>query len=128
MWRTACRPPFWREAIHLVQSGVASAGDVDKAMASGPGLRWAAMGPTTLFSLGAGQGGLQAFCDNFADTFNGWWADLGQPKLNVETTRLLVEGLAKATQGQCVEKLFAKRDAMILAMLQALGSIDDHDP
>jgi 3-hydroxybutyryl-CoA dehydrogenase len=29
----------WREAIHLVLSGVASVGDVDKAMSAGPGLR-----------------------------------------------------------------------------------------
>lgn len=45
----------WREAIHLVQTGVASVGDIDKALSAGPGLRWAAMGPTTLFNLGAGQ-------------------------------------------------------------------------
>ncbi|MEO0371608.1 MAG: 3-hydroxyacyl-CoA dehydrogenase NAD-binding domain-containing protein, partial [Pseudomonadota bacterium] len=75
----------WREAIHLVQSGVASVGDVDKAMSAGPGLRWAAMGPTTLFGLGAGPGGLQAFCEHFAETFNGWWADLGDPTLDAET-------------------------------------------
>jgi 3-hydroxybutyryl-CoA dehydrogenase len=111
----------WREAIHLVQSGVASVGDVDKAMSAGPGLRWAAMGPTTLFGLGAGPGGLQAFCDHFSDTFNGWWADLGDPTLDADTAALLVEGLDEATQGQSVEELSIERDAMILAMLQALG-------
>ncbi|MEO1458904.1 MAG: 3-hydroxyacyl-CoA dehydrogenase NAD-binding domain-containing protein, partial [Pseudomonadota bacterium] len=37
---------LWREAIHLVTSGVASVEDVDKAVWAGPGLRWAAMGPT----------------------------------------------------------------------------------
>ncbi len=114
----------WREAIHLVQSGVASVGDVDKAMSAGPGLRWAAMGPTTLFGLGAGAGGLQAFCDHFADTFNGWWEDLGQPVLDTETTRMLVEGLEEATAGQTVEEMSARRDAMILAMRQALSGLD----
>ncbi|MEM7732583.1 MAG: 3-hydroxyacyl-CoA dehydrogenase NAD-binding domain-containing protein [Pseudomonadota bacterium] len=110
----------WREAIHLVQSGVASVGDVDRAMSAGPGLRWAAMGPTTLFGLGAGPGGLAAFYDHFADTFNGWWADLGDPTLDAETAQMLVEGLAEATKGQSVEELSAKRDAMILGLLQAL--------
>ncbi len=111
----------WREAIHLVQSGVASVGDVDKAMSAGPGLRWATMGPTTLFGLGAGPGGLQAFCDHFADTFNGWWADLGDPTLDADTAALLVEGLNDATGGRSVDDLSAERDAKILALLKALS-------
>lgn len=110
----------WREALHLVASGVASVGDVDKAMSAGPGLRWAAMGPTALFGLGAGPGGLQAFCDHFANTFNGWWADLGAPTLNAETIRMLVDGLAEASQGRSVADLSVDRDAMILALLKAL--------
>ncbi|MEO0771743.1 MAG: 3-hydroxyacyl-CoA dehydrogenase NAD-binding domain-containing protein [Pseudomonadota bacterium] len=115
----------WREAIHLVQEGVASVGDVDRAMSAGPGLRWAAMGPTTLFGLGAGPGGLQAFCDHFADTFNGWWADLGEPKLDGPTAQMLVKGLEDATDGQSVEALSQRRDAMILGLLQALKAQDE---
>ena len=112
----------WREAIHLVQSGVASVGDVDKAMSAGPGLRWAAMGPTALFGLGAGAGGLRAFCDHFADTFNGWWADLGDPTLDADTAEMLVKGLSEATDGRSVDALAAQRDAMILSLLKALRS------
>ncbi|MEO1345934.1 MAG: 3-hydroxyacyl-CoA dehydrogenase NAD-binding domain-containing protein [Pseudomonadota bacterium] len=112
----------WREAIHLVQSGVASVGDVDKAMSAGPGLRWAALGPTALFGLGAGAGGLRAFCDHFADTFNGWWADLGDPTLDADTAEMLVKGLSEATDGRSVDALAAQRDAMILSLLKALRS------
>ena len=112
---------IWREAIHLVQSGVASVGDVDKAVSAGPGLRWAAMGPTTLFSLGAGPGGLPAFCDHFADTFNGWWDDLGTPKLTSEVAEMLAEGLAEATGGAPVDRLAAQRDAKIVKLQRALG-------
>ncbi|MEX0328312.1 MAG: 3-hydroxyacyl-CoA dehydrogenase family protein [Ruegeria sp.] len=111
----------WREAIHLVQSGVASVGDVDKAMAAGPGLRWAVMGPTTLFGLGAGSGGLAAFCDHFSDTFNGWWEDLGTPELTPETSQMLVDGLADATNGTSVEQLAAERDAKIVRLQIALA-------
>ncbi|UXX83777.1 3-hydroxyacyl-CoA dehydrogenase NAD-binding domain-containing protein [Roseovarius pelagicus] len=110
----------WREAIHLVQSGVASTGDVDKAMAAGPGLRWAAMGPTTLFSLGAGPGGMQAFCDHFRDTFNGWWDDLGKPYLDDETIAVIVAGAAEAANGASHAEQSAQRDAMITAMQKAL--------
>ncbi len=110
----------WREAIHLVQTGVASVGDVDKAMSAGPGLRWAAMGPTTLFGLGAGPGGLSAFCDHFAETFNGWWDGLGTPHLTPEVTALLVAGLQEATGEASVDDLAAERDGRIVALQKAL--------
>ncbi|KIC21079.1 MULTISPECIES: 3-hydroxyacyl-CoA dehydrogenase NAD-binding domain-containing protein [unclassified Leisingera] len=115
----------WREAIHLVQTGVASVGDVDKAMSAGPGLRWAAMGPTTLFSLGAGSGGLPAFCDHFADTFNGWWDDLGKPKLTSEISEMLAEGLASANGDTSMERLAALRDLKIVKMQVALASVKE---
>lgn len=36
---------LWREAFSLVEQGVCSAEDVDVAITSGPGLRWALFGP-----------------------------------------------------------------------------------
>jgi 3-hydroxybutyryl-CoA dehydrogenase len=109
----------WREAINLVQMGVASVGDVDKAMWAGPGLRWAAMGPTMLFNLGAGPGGLRAFCEHFGDTFNGWWDDLGQIHLNDEIAEKLVAGVNDEAEGATQTELAAKRDRLIAAMLIA---------
>lgn len=109
----------WREAISLVTSGVASVEDVDKAMWAGPGLRWAAMGPTMLFNLGAGDGGLAAFCDHFSDTFNGWWDDLGQIHLNDEVAQTLIQGVQSEARGQTPAELSAKRDALITAMQKA---------
>ncbi len=109
----------WREAVHMAVEGVASVEDIDKAMWAGPGLRWAAMGPTTLFHLGAGDGGLQAFCDHFKDTFNGWWDDLGNPRLDEDTIDKLVEGIKDHSQGQSTEELSAQRDKMLTAMQKA---------
>ncbi|MEX0319994.1 MAG: 3-hydroxyacyl-CoA dehydrogenase NAD-binding domain-containing protein [Ruegeria sp.] len=114
----------WREAIHLVQSGVASVGDIDKAMSAGPGLRWAVMGPTTLFSLGAGSGGLAAFCDHFSDTFNGWWEDLGTPQLTPEVSQMLAEGLGEAIGDVSIEKLAALRDSKIVKLQMALANVE----
>ena len=109
----------WREAIHLVTSGVASVEDVDKAMWAGPGLRWAAMGPSMLFNLGAGEDGMRAFIDHFSDTFNGWWDDLGQVYLTPEVAEQIVNGVADEAKGETPAQLSARRDALILAMLQA---------
>ena len=113
----------WREAVHMAVEGVASVEDIDKAMWAGPGLRWAAMGPTMLFNLGAGDGGLQAFCDHFKDTFNGWWDGLGQPHLDEAVIETLVRGVAAEARGRSPKDLSAERDALIVAMQKSLREV-----
>lgn len=114
---------LWREAIHLVQSGVASVEDVDTAVWAGPGLRWAAMGPTMLFHLGAGEGGLAAFCDRYTDSFNRWWDDLGELHLDPALAARLTEGVQEATGAVPTVELSAKRDALITAMQKAAAGL-----
>ena len=101
---------LWREAIHLVNEGVASVADVDTAIASGPGLRWAVMGPTTLFHLGGDERGLESFCERYSDSFNRWWNDLGDPRLDDQTAARLVDGISAAGLAGSVEELSALRD------------------
>lgn len=109
----------WREAIHLVKSGVASVEDVDTAMWAGPGLRWSVMGPTLLFHLGAGEGGLDEFCNRYSDSFNRWWDDLGELHLDPETAATLVAGVLDESKGVPSAELSAKRDEMLAAVLNA---------
>ena len=109
---------LWREAIYLVQSGVASVEDVDKAVWAGPGLRWAAMGPHMLFNLGAGAGGMIEFCQRYGDSFHRWWDDLGEAKLTPDVAEMLASGLAEEGNGQDLTTLATQRDALIVAMLQ----------
>ncbi len=113
----------WREAIHLVKSGVASVEDVDKAMWAGPGLRWAAMGPTMLFHLGAGEGGLAAFCERYTDSFNRWWDDLGVLHLDPATAGTLVAGVTEEANGQSTADLSARRDALIASIQKAMAPL-----
>lgn len=115
----------WREAVYMALEGVATVEDIDKAMWAGPGLRWAAMGPTMLFNLGAGEGGLRAFCDHFRDTFNGWWDGLGQPYLDDDVIEALVQGVLSEANGRSPKQLSADRDAMILAMQKSLKEVRD---
>ena len=115
----------WREAVHMAVEGVASVEDIDKAMWAGPGLRWAAMGPTALFHLGAGDGGLQAFCDHFRDTFNGWWDGLGDPHLDDGVIAQLVEGMAEQARGRSTQEMSAERDALLIAMQKATAGLRD---
>ena len=115
---------IWREAIHLVVEDVASVEDVDKAIWAGPGLRWATMGPTMLFHLGAGEGGLRAYCDHFRDTFNGWWEGLGEVWLTDEVVEKIACGVAEEACGRTPEELSARRDEMIVALRKTLGGFD----
>jgi 3-hydroxyacyl-CoA dehydrogenase len=110
---------LWREAIHLINEGVASVDDIDTAVSAGPGLRWAVMGPTLLFHLGAGEGGLAAFCERYADSFNRWWDDLGQPHLDQTTADSLLAGLSSARTHGDIETLAAKRDHLLTAVIVA---------
>ncbi|MFJ3667336.1 3-hydroxyacyl-CoA dehydrogenase NAD-binding domain-containing protein [Streptomyces sp. NPDC090106] len=118
---------LWREAIHLVNEGVATVDDIDTAVSSGPGLRWAVMGPTALFHLGGDDGGLAVFCERYGDSFNRWWDDLGRPHLDQATTARLVEGLSAATDPEGIRDLAAERDALLTAVVVATHGTRDGD-
>ncbi|MFJ9713659.1 3-hydroxyacyl-CoA dehydrogenase NAD-binding domain-containing protein [Streptomyces sp. NPDC101234] len=110
---------LWREAIHLVNEGVATVIDIDTAVSSGPGLRWAVMGPTTLFHLGGDDGGLTTFCERYSDSFNRWWDDLGRPHMDDATAARLVEGLSAVADRDDITALAAKRDDLLTAVVAA---------
>ncbi|MFX5622494.1 3-hydroxyacyl-CoA dehydrogenase family protein, partial [Acinetobacter baumannii] len=55
---------LWREAFHLVEQGVASTEDIDTAIAYGPGLRWALMGPYLNLHMSGGEGGIGHMLDH----------------------------------------------------------------
>jgi 3-hydroxybutyryl-CoA dehydrogenase len=114
---------LWREALHLVKSGVASVKDVDTAVWAGPGLRWAAMGPTMLFQLGAGPGGIGSFCERYTASFNRWWDDLGVLHLDEVLAKQLSDGLSKDVANETPAELSAKRDALIIAMQKAIAHL-----
>src|SRR5690606_794882 len=105
------------------KTGVASVEDVDKAMWAGPGLRWAAMGPTMLFHLGAGEGGLAAFCERYTDSFNRWWDDLGVLHLDPDLAKTLVSGVAEEANGQSTADLSQQRDALIASIQKAMAPL-----
>ena len=109
---------LWREAISLVQDGVASVEDVDKAVWAGPGLRWAAMGPHMLFHLGAGEGGMLEFCNRYRDSFHRWWDDLDEVELDAELAQQLAGGIDDESRGQSTAELARQRDALIVGFLQ----------
>ncbi|HTY67161.1 MAG TPA: 3-hydroxyacyl-CoA dehydrogenase NAD-binding domain-containing protein [Alphaproteobacteria bacterium] len=112
---------LWREAVHLLAEDVASVADIDKAIAFGPGLRWAFMGPNTTFHLAGGEGGMAHFLAHLGTPMESWWADLGAPRLSPEIRKRIVDGVADAVGGRSIPELAAERDRRLLAILAALA-------
>ncbi|HET7069253.1 MAG TPA: 3-hydroxyacyl-CoA dehydrogenase NAD-binding domain-containing protein [Nocardioides sp.] len=110
---------LWREAVSLVNEGVVTVADVDRAVSSGPGLRWAVMGPNQVFNLGGDERGLAAYCEHFADSYHAWWDGLGNPRLDEATVSRLVEGVRQVVGDTPYAELTARRDALLTAVVAA---------
>ena len=78
---------LWREAVHLVNEGVVSVADADAAIAYGPGLRWALMGPHLTFHMAGGEGGMAHFMSHIGPAIQTWMDDLGAPKRAPQTRK-----------------------------------------
>ena len=109
-----------REAFHLLLSGAANAADIDAAIAHGPGLRWAFMGPFLTMHLAGGEGGIRGALDHFGPALESWWADLGTPRLDGEAIGTLSRAADEALDGRSIPALAAERDSLLLALLAAL--------
>ncbi|MBI3512567.1 MAG: 3-hydroxyacyl-CoA dehydrogenase, partial [Proteobacteria bacterium] len=112
---------LWREVVHLVGEGVVSVADVDAAIALGPGLRWAIMGPALTFHLAGGTGGMAHFLDHFGAFTETRWAELGSPKLTPALAQALIEGVAAEAGGRSIAELAAARDTSLLDILAVLA-------
>ncbi|AGP51967.1 hypothetical protein [Streptomyces rapamycinicus] len=77
------------------------------------------MGATLLFHLGAGERGLEAFCERYADSFNRWFDDLGRPHLDEATSRRLVDGLRPISESHPIDALSRRRDALLTELITA---------
>ncbi|MCC7271168.1 MAG: 3-hydroxyacyl-CoA dehydrogenase [Alphaproteobacteria bacterium] len=115
---------LWREAVHCIAEGIATVEDTDKAIAHGPGLRWAIMGPTLTFSLAGGEGGMPHFLAHLGEFMESRWAELGRPKLTEEVRRKLIEGVAEEAHGRSIPELAADRDAKLVAIQEALAGFE----
>lgn len=113
----------FREAIHMLQSGVASIADIDKAMTDGPGLRWAVMGPFLTYHLAGGSGGMEAFMTQFAPMQKKLWAELGNPEIGPAEQHAISEAMAAAVDGKAVASFANQRDESLLALLAARATI-----
>ena len=114
---------LWREAYDLVRRGAVSVADLDAAVASGPGLRWALLGPIATQHLSGGPGGLAHVLQHLGPPMVDWWADLGAPELTADLVATLVDGVHDELGGR-EQAVLAARDRALRELLdtkQRLG-------
>lgn len=116
---------LYREAVHLVEQGVASVADIDAALCNGPGLRWALMGPHMTYHLGGGEGGISGYLAHLGPSQVRRWQSLGNPSLDAEVQAKIVAGVAEEAGGRSIAELELRRDEGLLALLKARTLVSD---
>jgi 3-hydroxyacyl-CoA dehydrogenase len=111
---------LWREALHCVDQGIASVADADAAIAYGPGIRWAFMGPSLTFHLAGGSGGMAYFLDHLKASIEADWEELGQPKFTDALKKKLIDGVVAEAGSRSFTELAAWRDRCLENLLLAL--------
>ncbi|MFE9171099.1 FAD-dependent oxidoreductase [Streptomyces kebangsaanensis] len=112
---------LWREAYDLVGRGVVSVADIDTAIAWGPGLRWALLGPFATQHLSGGAGGIAHILEHLGPPTVEWWKDLGDPSLTSDLREAIVAGMTEEmdTIAQDEDGLRARRDAALRGLIRA---------
>lgn len=115
----------WREAIWLVNDGVATTEEIDDAIRYGFGLRWAQMGLFETYRTAGGAGGMRHFLSQFGPALEWPWTKLMDTP---EWTDELVETIASQSDEQSgdrtIAELLAERDRNLVAILNALEGVD----
>ena len=109
---------LYREAVHLVAEGIADVEDIDQAVAYGPGMRWALMGPHLIYHLGGGEQGYRGYLDHLGPTQEARWQNLGHPTLTEPLKAALVAGVEAEIAALEVETLVERRDAALVELMK----------
>lgn len=111
----------WRESIDLVLEGVLDVADLDRLVAHGPALGWAAAGPHLTYHLAGGEAGIEGFVDHLQPTMERWWQGLATwTTLDDDRRRRLVAAVT-AAYGPRTPELERQRDDRLGAIRRAQG-------
>jgi len=112
---------LWREALDLVDQGVASVEDVDKAIRAGPGIRWAIMGPYMVYHLGGGKGGIEYLMRHIGESKSKWLKTMATWTETPESVvQKAIDGVDEMIGDRSLEELEAWRDRYLLALNKLL--------
>lgn len=108
---------MFREALYVLEQGVASAEDIDACIAEGPGLRWALMGPFLGYHLGGGDGGIEHYMKHLGPSQVKRWADHGTPEMTDDFVDQIIAEVKDMTHGESIDHMVERRDKMLRMLL-----------
>ena len=111
---------LWREALHLVNDGVATTEEIDDSIIYGSGLRWALMGPFLTFHLAGGEQGMRHMLDQFGPALKSPWTKLVAPELTEDLKEKVIAGTAAQSEGSTIKELEEKRDNFLIELQDLL--------
>lgn len=111
-----------RESVSLLRQGVVSVEDLDVAVQTSLGLRWASGGPFLSAHLGGGPSGINGFLRQFASGLQLLWLHMRlRPVLLTAKTQAAVAREVMVRYGdRSIEQLSSERDQQQMAVLKAL--------
>jgi len=111
----------WREALWLVNDGIATTEEIDDAIRYGFGLRWAQMGLFETYRLAGGEAGMRHFISQFGPCLEWPWTHLMDVP---EFTEELVDKVSNQSDEQSgmhsIRALEQKRDDNLVDILKTL--------
>ncbi len=115
---------LWREALWLVNDGVATVEEVDDAIRFGAGLRWSFMGTMLTYRIAGGEGGMRHFMSQFGPALQWPWTKLMDvPDVTDELLDRISEQSDAQAAGASVRDLERLRDRCLVAVLQGLREV-----
>jgi 3-hydroxyacyl-CoA dehydrogenase len=109
---------LYREVLYLIQQGVLTVAEADDAVSYGPGLRWGVMGPSLLWHLGGGPGGIQHFMEHLMDPLTGLMKALGNPEVTDELKQTIIEGVLQEAGSRSVDQLAQEENEALVGLLK----------
>lgn len=110
---------LWREAYGLVHAGVISVEDIDTAIANGPGLRWALLGPFATQALSGGNGGMAHLLEHLGPAMDSYWQTLLPTRMTSDVVAAVIDGTRQQTSGWDMAAVERERDELLVKLLRA---------
>jgi hypothetical protein len=76
------------------------------------------MGPSLLWHLGGGEGGIRHFMEHLMDPLAAMMKTLGNPELTGELKQTITQGVLREAGNRSVEQLAQEESEMLLGLLR----------
>lgn len=115
---------LWREALWLVNDGVATTAEIDDAIRYGAGLRWSFMGTFLVYRLAGGEAGMRHFMAQFGPALKLPWTKLEACELTDDLLEAIVEQSDDQAGGIDLRTYERKRDDCLVDVMTSLKGND----